>query len=75
MRLDQEEIGRCDFIDVLEEAVLRRSAVAVELRDGSTFIDRVTDVVTEGGKDWAVFAEHERVPVIGIRAMTRAEIR
>lgn len=75
MRLDQDEIGRCDFIDVLEEAVLRRSPVAVELRDGTTFIDRVVDVVTESGKDWAVFAQHGRVLVTGIRAMTRAEVR
>ena len=31
-------------VDVLEEAVLSRHPVAVELRDGSAFIDLVTDV-------------------------------
>jgi Rho-binding antiterminator len=69
----QDEIGRCDFIDVLEEAVLRRRSVAVELRDGTAFIDQVLDVVTEKGDDFAVFRDHGRSKVGEIRSVTRAE--
>jgi hypothetical protein len=71
--LCQDEVGRCSFIDVLEEAVLRHSPVAVHLREGSMFIDHVVDVVTESGDDFAVFKAHARVPVGEIRAVTRAE--
>lgn len=71
--LCQDVVGRCSLIDVLEEAVLRRSVVAVRLRDGSTFIDGVVDVVTENGDDFAVFRSHPRVAVGAIQAMTRAE--
>jgi hypothetical protein len=71
--LCQDKVGRCDFIDVLEEAVLRKRSVAVELRDGATFIDEVVDVVTESGDDFAVFRNHERVSVGVIFAVTRAE--
>jgi Rho-binding antiterminator len=67
----QDEIGRCSFIDVLEEAVLRARPVGVRLRDGSTFIDQVVDVVTEAGDDHAVFKHHPRVPVGRIDSVTR----
>jgi hypothetical protein len=70
--LFQDEVGQCSFIDVLEEAVLRKSPVAVVLRDGTTFIDRVTDVVTENGSDFAVFERHARIATSQIRAMTRS---
>lgn len=72
-RICQDEVGRCDFLDVLEEAVLRRRPVAVQLREGEAFIDEVVDVVTEQGDDFAVFKAHERVSVGEIRAVTRAE--
>ncbi|MDY7225615.1 hypothetical protein [Hyalangium rubrum] len=72
-RMCQDELGRCDFLDVLEEAVLRHRPVAVELRSGETFIDRVVDVVTEQGDDFAVFRSHDRVPVGEVLAVTRAE--
>jgi Rho-binding antiterminator len=52
------QLGSCDFVDVLEEAVLRRSTISVDLRDGRHFSDRVRDVVTEDGADFAVFANH-----------------
>ena len=71
--LTQDQVGRCSFIDVLEEAVLRRRPVAIQLVDGSTFIDEVLDVVTEQGDDFAVFRSHDRVPVGEIHAATRAE--
>ncbi|MCP3144701.1 hypothetical protein [Pyxidicoccus xibeiensis] len=70
-RMLQDDIGRCDFIDVLEEAVLFRRPVAVQLRAGDTFIDQVIDVVTEQGDDFAVFRSHARVPVGDILAVTR----
>ncbi len=74
-RICQDEVGRCDFIDVLEEAVLRHRSVAVQLREGEAFIDEVVDVVTEQGDDFAVFKSHERVSVGQILAVTRAEPR
>jgi Rho-binding antiterminator len=69
----QDDVGRCSFIDVLEEAVLVHRAVAVALRDGTRFIDVVTDVVTESGEDYAVFRSRERVAVTDIAATTRAD--
>jgi Rho-binding antiterminator len=69
----QDIVGRCSFIDVLEEAVLVHRPVAVALRDGTRFIDVVEDVVTENGEDYAVFHSHERVPVTDIAAATRAD--
>ena len=59
----QDELGRCDYLDVLEEAVLRRWAYAVQLRSGECFTDQVVDVLTEGGDDFAVFRVHPRVRV------------
>ena len=69
----QDIVGRCSFIDVLEEAVLVHRPVALALRDGTRFIDVVEDVVTENGEDYAVFHSHERVPVTDIAAATRAD--
>ena len=74
----QDSVGRCSFIDVLEEAVLVHRPVAVALRDGERFIDVVTDVVTENHEDYAVFRTHERVAVtdgIVVRVLRRADFR
>lgn len=71
--LRQEELGRCDFLDVLEEAATLKRPVYVTLQSGDTFTDTVKDVVTHDGKDWVDFVEHERVAVRDIRGMTRAE--
>ena len=65
----QDALGRCDFIDVLEEAVLQRRRVAVQLRAGEHFRDQVVDVVTEAGDDFAVFRAHPRVAVGDIAAL------
>lgn len=70
----QDDIGRCSLIDVLEEAVLVGAPVALALRDGSRFIDRLLDVVTEGGEDYAIFAGRARVAVSEIAAATRARL-
>ena len=69
----QDVVGRCSFIDVLEEAVLVHRHVAVALRDGTRFIDLVVDVVTENGEDYACFRSRERVAVTEIAAATRAD--
>lgn len=74
-RLCQDDVGRCDFLDVLEEAVLRRRAVTVQLRAGDSFIDEVVDVVTEQGDDFAVFRSHARVPVGDILSVSREDLR
>jgi transcriptional antiterminator Rof (Rho-off) len=74
-RICQDDVGQCDFIDVLEEAVLRRRPVAVQLRAGETFIDQMMDVVTEAGQEFAVFRSHARVPVKEIAAVSRSESR
>lgn len=67
----QQRLGSCDFIDVLEEAVLRHQPVHVKLSEGEDFVDEIVDVVTEGGKDIAVFREHDRIDVKAIRTLTR----
>lgn len=70
-----DRIGICDHLDVLEESVVRKRPVHVELYDGASFIDQVRDVVTEEGQDFAIFAEKGRVPVRSIRTCIRAEIK
>jgi len=55
--------GRCDFLDVLEEAVKFKKPVTVELQGGESFTDSVQDVVTESGEDFAEFEQRGRVPV------------
>ncbi|MBA3548000.1 MAG: hypothetical protein H0T76_16070 [Nannocystis sp.] len=57
---------RCDLLDVLEEAVVFKKSVKVELRDGQRFVDRVKNVVTTAGEDFAEFEEHARIPVTQI---------
>ena len=70
--LSQDEVGRCSFIDVLEEAVLRQRPIAVRLREGLSFIDELVDVVTENGEEFAVFRARARIAVGEIAAVTRA---
>jgi transcriptional antiterminator Rof (Rho-off) len=69
----QDTVGRCSFIDVLEEAALLHGPVAVTLRGGESFIDVVDDVVTENHEDYAVFHSHDRVAVTDIQAATRCD--
>jgi Rho-binding antiterminator len=73
MRLGIDDVDRCDFIDVLEEAVVRKRPVAIALRDGESFIEEVVDVVTENHQDFAVFRSGRRINVDAIAAATRAE--
>jgi CheY-like chemotaxis protein len=67
------QLDRCDLLDLFEEAVVRKSAVAVELRGEQRFIDEVRDVVTRDGEDWVVFKTHDPVPLRDVRSCSRAE--
>jgi hypothetical protein len=66
-------IDRCDFIDVLEESVTTGGAVTVELIGGTRFTDRVRDVTTQDGTDYAEFRNHATVAVDDILSCTRAQ--
>lgn len=66
-------IDSCDVIDVLEESVVSKRPVNIQLSGGRTFTDQVTDVVTEGGADYVDFRDHGRMAVADIRSAGRAE--
>lgn len=66
-------IGACGFLDVLEEAALRRSRVVLGLADGSEITDVVVDVVTEHGADWVVLEHHSRVDATSIAWLTHVD--
>ena len=68
-------VGRGDFLDVFEESATLRKPVSVALRDGHRFEDRVRQVVTEDGEDFAVFELHGMLAVSSISDVTRAEPR
>jgi len=70
-RFDRHDLGDCDFLDVLEESVLMHARVQVELLDGSSFEDRIRDVVTRDGQDEVIFAAHEPVQVREMAAIRR----
>jgi Rho-binding antiterminator len=57
------QVGRCDFIDMLEESAKMHRPLAVTLRGDTRFADSVRDVVTEAGEDYALFRDHGRVAV------------
>lgn len=73
MAFIQDEVGRCDFLDVLEEAAVRKQPVTARLKAGEEFTDTVMDVVTENHKDYAVFKAKGRIPVLDIASCTRAK--
>ena len=66
-------IDRCDMLDLLEEAAVRRRPVEFELHSGRHFIDAVHDVVTEHGQDFVVFTDRPRLPVAEIARCARAD--
>lgn len=72
MNYEQDRVGRCDFLDVLEEAAVLKRPVQVKTRDGQTFEDVVVDVPTESGRDWVVFAREGRFAVDDLESATRA---
>lgn len=69
-RADQDVMGTDEFLDVLEQAVLRGKQVAVELRDGTAFVDRISDLTASEGKDVAVFEARGRIAVADIRTLS-----
>lgn len=60
------QVERCDFIDMLEESAKFHRTIAVTLKANSRFSDKVRDVVTEDGTDYAIFHDHGRVPLSDI---------
>lgn len=65
-------IDRGDVIDMLEESVIRKIPVVVELTNGRRFEDRVTDIGKWEGEDHVAFAEHEFTPLRQIAKCLRA---
>ncbi len=68
-------IGRCDILDVLEEAAIFRKDVAVDLHDRQGFTARVRDVYTENGEDFVIFEDHDRMSVSDISGCRTADDR
>lgn len=67
-----DDIGNCDFIDVLEAAIVRRETVHVETREDRRFVDRPLDVVTENGANVAVFEREGRIAIDDLQALSPA---
>ena len=65
-------LDRGDVIDMLEESVMRRIPIVIELRDGRTFEDRATEIGQWNGEDHVAFALHEFVPLRRIASTRRA---
>jgi hypothetical protein len=57
----QDQLGRCGFLDVLEEAAVRRSRVTLHLSDDTEVSGTVVDVVTREGVDWIVLEDGSRL--------------
>lgn len=70
-RFEQARLGRCDFLDVLEESVLMHAEVRIELADGTSFQDRLIDVATKDGQDVARFRDRGGIAVAAIAALER----
>jgi Rho-binding antiterminator len=69
-RYARKEIGRCDFIDVLEEAATTHRKVDVELEGGGSRTTHIVDVVTHDGDDFAVFTGGDEVSVTRLESLT-----
>jgi Rho-binding antiterminator len=71
--ITQASVGRCDFIDVLEEAVLRRRPTTLRLEDGSSVTATVVDVITRDGDDFVRLSDQQEIAVGRIAAIDRLE--
>ena len=60
---DGQILDRCSVLDVLEEAVVRKTPVELVLRDGEMVTADVAEVVTRAGEDWAVLSNGRRIAV------------
>ncbi|MDQ3366479.1 MAG: hypothetical protein M3680_13720 [Myxococcota bacterium] len=65
-------LDRGDVIDMLEESVIRKIPVVVELQDGRKFEDRVEEIGKWEGEDYVAFAAHEFTPLRQISSCQRA---
>jgi hypothetical protein len=65
-------VDRSDFLDMLEESATMRRPVEVQLRDGHRFEDIARQVVTQDGEDYAIFEQHDSLPVKSISDCRRA---
>ncbi len=61
-----------DIIDMVEESVMLRRPIVVELRDGRVFEDRAQEIVKWQGQDHVVFHDHELTPLHAISGVRRA---
>jgi transcriptional antiterminator Rof (Rho-off) len=61
-----------DIIDMIEESVMLRRPIVVELRDGRVFEDRARDIYKWNGEDQVAFHDHELTPLHAISAVRRA---
>jgi len=61
-----------DVIDMLEESVMLKRPVQVQLQDGRSFEDRVQEIVKWEGSDHVVFKDHELTPLNRISGVRRA---
>lgn len=73
-RYDRMELGRCDFLDVLEESVLMQARVKVELLEGGEFEDQIRDVITRDGEEEVHFDRHDPVLLRQIAAIHRTPL-
>lgn len=70
-RFVQSELGRCDFLDVLEEAVLLRVPVRLERTDGTRIEGIVQDVATDADGETVHLSGSQRVSVSDISSLER----
>lgn len=60
-----------DVIDMVEESVMLRRPIWVELRDGRVFEDRAQEIIKWNGADHVVFHDHELTPLHAISTVRR----
>jgi hypothetical protein len=60
-----------DIIDMVEESVMLRRPIVVELRGGRVFEDRAREIVKWRGEDYVVFHDHELTPLHAISGVRR----
>ncbi len=60
-----------DIIDMVEESVMMRRPIVVELRDGRVFEDRAQEIIKWNGEDHVVFHDHELTPLHSITSVQR----
>lgn len=61
-----------DIIDMIEESVMLRRPIVVQLRDGRVFEDRAREIIKWRGEDHVVFRDHELTRLHAISSAQRA---